>query len=125
MFIFFVAYPFSSAVELALLTDLVCKRNVDVTVTIDCMSHALTIAEAFELSQLAIPSSARKQVSVSFDVDMSFRILGGKVHLGVRRSPLTSVDAVKRLCEQITNNQTTKQFLKVEGLMVEKKNIFC
>lgn len=47
------------------------------------------------------------------DVDMSLRLLGGNVHLGVRRSPLRTVDDVLRLYDQAARLQS----VEIVGLM--------
>lgn len=74
-----VAYPSTDAVALQKLAsdDTLAAR---VTIMIDCVEHLDVIAAAV--------GPIRAPLRVCLDLDASLRIGGGRVHLGVRRSPL-------------------------------------
>jgi D-serine deaminase-like pyridoxal phosphate-dependent protein len=74
----------------------------------------LIVDSRWQLERLtAAVGAARRPFEVVLDVDMSWRPLGGRLHLGVRRSPLRSVDDVVALC------RAAREFpsLRIVGLM--------
>ncbi len=44
----------------------------------------------------------RRRLRIAIDLDASLQVLGGRLHLGVRRSPVHDLDQVRRLAQQIT-----------------------
>jgi len=73
---------------------------------------ALVVDSPAHLDALA-GHAGSSPIPVVIDVDVSLRPLGGRLHLGVRRSPLRTPDAVLRLAEQIRN----RSGLRLLGLM--------
>ncbi len=53
-----------------------------------------------DLAESVLPPSG-PPVRVCLDLDASFRLLGGRVHLGVRRSPVHSADALRDLAAAV------------------------
>lgn len=93
---FVLAYPISSPPEARLLADL-GRRGVTVRAVIDSLAHIDLFARA-----AAEPSAGPTlgKLSLCIDVDVSWRLLGGRVHLGVRRSPVRTPEAAMALCER-------------------------
>ncbi|MCC6525092.1 MAG: alanine racemase [Polyangiaceae bacterium] len=80
-----VAYPVYQAVDAERLARLAAEGR-DVKVAIDSDAGALRLAEAARRLGTVLP--------VVLCVDMSWRLAFGRVHVGVRRSPLHEVDEV-------------------------------
>jgi D-serine deaminase-like pyridoxal phosphate-dependent protein len=79
------AYPIGRADEAAAVA--VASRRARVAVAVDHLDQARLLSAAAE--------GAGVQVDICLDIDVSWRILGGRAHLGVQRSPLRSAaDAV-------------------------------
>jgi D-serine deaminase-like pyridoxal phosphate-dependent protein len=70
------------------------NRSATAAVVADCEQHVDAIARAAERAKVEIP--------VVVDIDMSYRPFERGPHLGVRRSPLRSADAVCTLAEVIS-----------------------
>lgn len=85
---FLVAYPTLQAGDLAALRE-VSEGGGRVALVVDS-------AEGLRAASAAMEGASRPLRLVA-DVDMSLRALGGAVHVGVRRSPLRTVDDVRRL----------------------------
>ncbi len=70
-----------------------------------------------DAAQLAVLATEAKRagtvVPVTIDVDMSYRLLGGRVHLGVRRSPIHDVGPAVDLARTIS----TQAGLRFDGVM--------
>lgn len=90
---FLVAYPTVQPSDCAKLVEL---KAVGKTVRL-----VLDSIEQIEMVSHANPDDEHP-LDVVLDVDMSLRMLGGHLHLGVRRSPLRSVKEVFALCEGAT-----------------------
>jgi D-serine deaminase-like pyridoxal phosphate-dependent protein len=84
------AYPTAQPADLALLAE--ANRSATAAVVIDCAEHADALDRAAARAGTRIP--------VVVEVDMSYRPLG-LAHLGVRRSPLRTVEEVVALAERV------------------------
>lgn len=87
-----VAYPTAQRSDL----DAIAEANAEgarVMLAVDEAEHVRRAAEAAERAGARIP--------LVVDVDVSYRALGGKVHLGVRRSPLATASAVADLASLV------------------------
>lgn len=82
---FLVAYPSVQPSDI--------KRLVQLTATGKTVRLVLDSVEQIERLSAANPSTEHP-LEVVLDVDMSLRMAGGRLHLGVRRSPLRSPDDV-------------------------------
>ncbi len=87
---FLVAYPTVQPSDV--------RRLVELAAAGKTVRLVLDSIEQIERLSAANPNG-KHPLEVVFDVDMSLRLLGGRVHLGVRRSPLRTVDQVFALCE--------------------------
>jgi len=85
------AYPTLQAADL----DAIARANKRATaaLVVDCVEHLAAAEAAAKRAGSAIP--------IVIDIDMSYRPLARGPHLGVRRSPLRSPDAVLALAEKI------------------------
>lgn len=99
-----VAYPTVQRSDLELLRDL-HEGGKAVRLVVDSFEHLRAISSFMERVRPAFP--------LVLDVDMSWRPAGGMLHLGVRRSPLRTVDEVLRLYE----SAASLPGIKVVGLM--------
>ncbi len=81
------------------------NRGSTAALVVDCLEHVDAIAAAAVRARVTVP--------VVLDIDMSYRPLARGPHLGVRRSPLRTVDAVITLAEQIR----TRDALRMHGLL--------
>jgi D-serine deaminase-like pyridoxal phosphate-dependent protein len=65
-----------------------------VTLMVDSPDH-------LDLVDSVVPPGRRPSLRICIDVDASLRIAGGRVHLGVRRSPVHTTDDAVALAEQV------------------------
>ncbi|HEX3815986.1 MAG TPA: amino acid deaminase/aldolase [Mycobacteriales bacterium] len=94
-----VAYPTADRGELrALVTDPAAARRV--TLMVDGIRQLDFIDSAIDS---VIDSAERPRIRLCIDVDASLRLLGGRLHIGARRSPLHSADAVAAVARQIVD----------------------
>lgn len=99
-----VAYPTVQPSDLALLAEL-HAGGTKIRLIVDSREQLERLS--------AVVGSAGRPFEVVLDVDMSWRPLGGRLHLGVRRSPLRSVDdivAISRATRDLPN-------VRIVGLM--------
>lgn len=100
----FVAYPAMREVDITSLADLT-KRGVTVSAAIDSEEGLRRFSNVGRRHGVTLRAV--------FCVDMSLRLARGNVHLGVRRSPLHSVDDVVALAEKLR----ASPFVKLAGLL--------
>ncbi len=80
-----VAYPSVQPSDLELFAEKT-RAGADLSLMADSIEHLMAVSFAAQKAGVTL--------KVCLDVDMSFRALGQRVHLGVRRSPLYSPDQV-------------------------------
>jgi len=85
---FIVSYPTVQPSDLELLADMT-RRDKRAALVVDCEEHL----EALSLAG----KKAGVELQACLDVDLSYRPLGTPVHLGVRRSPIRSVEQARVL----------------------------
>jgi D-serine deaminase-like pyridoxal phosphate-dependent protein len=90
----FLAYPTVHPHDLELIAE--ANRKATLSVAVDCDEHLLALDERGRTSGVRIP--------VVIEVDMAYRRLGGRVHLGVLRSPLHGAEEVLRFAEKIARH---------------------
>ncbi len=104
-----IAYPSArpqDAERLALL-----NRSHTAAIVVDCPEHLGVLASAARAKDSQIP--------VIIEADMSYRALAGRIHLGVRRSPLHTAEDVISLARQV--QQTNG--LRLRGVMAYEAQI--
>lgn len=101
---FLVAYPTVQPSDCARLVELKAAGKT-VRLVLDSIEQIEMVSDA--------NSDHQQPLDVVLDVDMSLRMLGGRLHLGVRRSPLRSVKEVFALCEGATRHPG----VRIVGLM--------
>lgn len=99
-----VAYPSMQRSDLELLRDL-HEGGRTVRLVVDSFEHLRAVSAVMERVRPAFP--------LVLDVDMSWRPAGGALHLGVRRSPLRTIEDVLRLYE----SAASLPGIKIVGLM--------
>ncbi len=99
------AYPTASRADARLLAD-VNASGARAAVVVDDEKHVALFAEAAREKKTNLP--------LVVEVDLSYRPFGGSVHLGVRRSPLRSVDDVTRIVRAIERSDGVS-FLGIMG----------
>jgi D-serine deaminase-like pyridoxal phosphate-dependent protein len=104
-----VAYPTAQASDAALIAE--ANRRARVAIAADAPEHLALLAAAAEEAGVRVP--------VIVDVDVSYRPLGDRVHVGVRRSPLRSPEAVAELAEAVQRSP----HLTFAGLMAYEAHI--
>jgi D-serine deaminase-like pyridoxal phosphate-dependent protein len=87
-----VAYPTVQPSDLRLLRQ-IHEQGTTVRLMIDSLEQAKLISQAMAGTARPFP--------LTLDIDMSLRLLGGSLHLGVRRSPVRSVDAAMRIVREV------------------------
>jgi D-serine deaminase-like pyridoxal phosphate-dependent protein len=87
-----IAYPTAQPSDARLVAE-ANLQGARVSLAVDCTTH-LAVA-----SRAAVEVGAT--IPVILDVDVSYRALGGRVHVGVRRSPLHTAREVGELASQI------------------------
>lgn len=87
-----VAYPTVQDSDMRLLAA-VNRERPRVAVVVDCVEHLERADSAAR--------EARSTIPVVVEADLSYRLLGGMLHLGVRRSPLRTPEAVVGMAERV------------------------
>jgi D-serine deaminase-like pyridoxal phosphate-dependent protein len=87
-----VAYPSVQASDLAILRDL-HERGRTVRLMVDSIEQARQVEQAM--------AGVSRPFELALDIDMSLRLLSGRLHLGVRRSPVRSVSDAMRVMGEI------------------------
>jgi D-serine deaminase-like pyridoxal phosphate-dependent protein len=105
-----VAYPTAQVSDVARVAEK-CARGASIALVVDAPEH-LEIA-----GRAAREAGARVRVVV--DVDLAYRPLGARLHVGVRRSPLGSAAAVADLAERAASTPG----LAFGGLMAYEAHI--
>lgn len=85
-----IAYPTVQSSDLALLRGLV-ESGATVRLMIDDVRHMQAVETAF--------AGCSTPLDLLVDIDMSLRLAGGRVHLGVRRSRVRDEDDLRQLLE--------------------------
>jgi D-serine deaminase-like pyridoxal phosphate-dependent protein len=75
--------------------------------------------EQLDLVDAVVPAAARPQLRICLDVDASLRAAGGRVHLGVRRSPVHRPDDAAALARRVTD----RPGFRLVGLMAYEAQI--
>jgi D-serine deaminase-like pyridoxal phosphate-dependent protein len=76
---FLVAYPSVQASDMAALVDL-ARAGKKAAIVVDCAEHVDALSAAAKAAGVELRACA--------DLDVAYRPLGGRVHVGVRRSPV-------------------------------------
>lgn len=96
-----VAYPTVQPADCQLLAQL-NSQDCRVAIVVDSEAHLK-----------ALRGTPERPIPVVIEIDLSYRPLGGRVHLGARRSPLRTPEAVVALARKIAQRRD----LKFLGLM--------
>ena len=88
------AYPTAHPADAAMLAE--ANRQASAAAAVDAVEQVEAIERAAEQAHVRVP--------LVVDVDVSYRPLGGVVHLGVRRSPLRSPEEVVALARRIAGS---------------------
>jgi D-serine deaminase-like pyridoxal phosphate-dependent protein len=83
-----------------------------VTLMIDCVEH-------LDLVDAVVPPALRPAIRICLDVDASLRAAGGRVHLGVRRSPVHSPEDAAALARAVV----AREGFRLVGLMAYEAQI--
>ncbi len=104
------AYPTLQASDAELIAD-INARGGSAAVVVDCPQHLALLDKAAHAKQTRIP--------IVVEVDVAYRPLGSRLHVGVRRSPLRSVEDVKVLLRRAE----LLPGLEMRGLMAYEAHI--
>lgn len=107
---FLIAYPTYQASDLEALREL-HEASKTVALVIDCGEGLVRVAEAMH--------GVVRPFRLLVDVDVSLRVLGGLLHLGVRRSPVRGVRDVARLLNEAANYPQ----IKIAGAMAYEAQV--
>ncbi|MCC6806408.1 MAG: alanine racemase [Deltaproteobacteria bacterium] len=102
-----VAYPSVQRADLAA----VCAHPDRISIAVDCEVHVRALADA--------AARAGVVAKAVIDFDPSLRLSGGRVHLGVRRSPLHTVDEIMRVVDRIAAEKS----LVLHGVMAYEAHV--
>lgn len=89
-----IAYPTAQASGARIVAE-ANRTGAVVSLAVDCIEHLRVASAAAEAAGAKIP--------VIVDVDASYRPLGGRVHVGVRRSPLHDASEIADFVERIAS----------------------
>ncbi len=107
-----VAYPCVSAPSLSrLAADERARERI--TLMVDCVQHLDAITAHTRTFAGAPP------IRVAIDIDASLRLLGGRIHLGVRRSPIHDAHAASALAREILKRAS----LTLVGIMAYEAQV--
>jgi D-serine deaminase-like pyridoxal phosphate-dependent protein len=104
-----VAYPTVDRAALRALAHTAARERI--TVMVDCREHLDLIATAV--------GTGGEPVKVCIDVDAGWRVLGGLMHIGARRSPLHDPSQVAELAGEIV----ARPEVALDGLMAYEAQI--
>jgi D-serine deaminase-like pyridoxal phosphate-dependent protein len=104
------AYPTVQPDDVATIAQL-CARGALVSVVVDSVAHLGPLNAAAKV--------AGTTIAVVIDVDVSYRPLGHRVHLGVRRSPVRTPQDVLQLHNEVMQHE----HLRFHGLMAYEAQI--
>ena len=104
------AYPTAQASDAELIAD-VNARGGSAAVVVDCPAHLALLDKAAHARQTTIP--------IVIEVDIAYRPLGSRLHMGVRRSPLRTVADVDALARRAA----LLPGLELRGLMAYEAHI--
>lgn len=106
-----VGYPSADRTALGrLAADEMAARRV--TLMVDSVAQ-------LDLIDDVVPPAQRPEVRICLDVDASLRVAGGRVHVGVRRSPVHSPAAAQALAREVA----ARPGLRLVGVMVYEAQI--
>lgn len=94
-----IAYPLAQPGAARIVAEL-AARGIRVWATIDSPEQVQLLAQAAQ--------QAHTTVELCLDVDLSWRLLGGAAHLGVRRSPVRSGADAARLAEAVAQHPSVQ-----------------
>lgn len=107
-----IAYPTTDRDALSALARLAAERpQAQVVAMVDCVEHLTAIEAA--------GASGSAPVSVCIDIDAGWRLLGGRVSIGAKRSPIHTVSDAIALARSIAESD----FLKLVGAMAYEAQI--
>lgn len=106
-----VGYP---SVDRAALAELAASPAAaeSVTLMVDSVDH-------LDLIDSVVAASRRPEIRVCIDLDASLRLLGGRVHLGVRRSPVHTPEQAATLARCVL----ARPGFRLEGLMAYEAQV--
>ncbi len=104
------AYPTMQESDAELIAD-INARGGSAAVVVDCPQHLALLDKAAHAKQTRIP--------IVVEVDVAYHPLGSRLHVGVRRSPLRSVDDVQALLRRLD----VLPGLEMRGLMAYEAHI--
>ncbi|MFT7578411.1 MAG: D-serine deaminase-like pyridoxal phosphate-dependent protein [Myxococcota bacterium] len=96
---FLLAYPIGRADEATALAKMV-QGGATLTIAVDCEAHVTLLADAARTHGVVL--------GICLDLDAAWRPLGGRLHFGVRRSPLRTVSAAVSLAACVRNTGVLK-----------------
>jgi D-serine deaminase-like pyridoxal phosphate-dependent protein len=105
-----VAYPTADSKALRVLAEDGAAERV--TVMVDCVEH-------LQLIERAVESAQAKPVRVCIDVDAGWPLLGGRIRIGVKRSPVRTPEQAAALAGAIL----AREGLLLVGLMAYEAQI--
>jgi D-serine deaminase-like pyridoxal phosphate-dependent protein len=106
-----VGYP---SADRAALRQLASDESATAAVTLMVDS-----ADQLDLIDAVVPPAQRPAIRICLDVDASLRLAGGRVHVGVRRSPVHSVDDAAELARTVVG----RPGFRLVGLMAYEAQI--
>jgi D-serine deaminase-like pyridoxal phosphate-dependent protein len=101
------AYPTVQPHDTALLAALSGRAGLQLSVVVDCAEHLAALSTA------ASAAAAATTIHVVVEADMALQAAGGRVHIGVQRSPLRTAAAVVALAERAASTPG----LRLRGVM--------
>ncbi|CAF2953671.1 unnamed protein product [Rotaria sp. Silwood2] len=106
-----IAYPSQQLSDYAILKDLHDRQKKTVSIVVD---HPTSIKELNRFME-----GISRPFPIILEFDASFRALGGRVHIGARRSPIRTIAQLIEMIEFIQR----LPFLRLEGFMVYESHI--
>lgn len=110
---FLLAYPVAQPIDAERLLAL-GARGKTVRAIVDSDAHV----DLFAAAAKRLPPAPTTGFSLALDLDVAWRLLGGRLHLGVRRSPLRDPDAAVALARRATAHG-----LPVTGVMAYEAQV--
>ncbi len=101
---FIVAYPTAQPSDLALLTEMTARKT-KISLMIDSVDHLRILNAAGKKAGIVLKAC--------LEVDMSYRPLGSRMHLGMRRSPVRTPEQAVRIAKESKNFP----FVKINSIM--------
>lgn len=107
--------------DLKLAFQLIVEKERKITLMVDSVEQLKLISSFWKREQQSTTNNNAKKCRVAIDLDASFRLFDGKIHLGAHRSPVHDLKEFSTLVTEINTNFNKE--IEFVGLMCYEAHI--